>query len=138
MPIQVMFLGHIKRFWFRRVVRSIEVARPILTSGSGLQNVSCQMVGMQVHVKILLVQKGKVDQYIPYENECDGYDHLPLGLRSIYKESIAISLKCSRYGMNFWQKKIGLLGCFCQNIEDCARFTIDDTLVTQPLAEATL
>jgi hypothetical protein len=34
----------------------------------------------------LLKDKGKVD-YIPYENECDGDDELPLSLRSIYKET---------------------------------------------------
>ena len=33
-----------------------------------------------------LKDKGKVD-YIPYENECDGDVDLPLGLRSIYKET---------------------------------------------------
>jgi hypothetical protein len=40
-----------------------------------------------------------------------------------YKLPIAISLKCSRYGMNCQNKKIGLLGCFfhsfCINI--CSR-----------------
>ena len=30
--------------------------------------------------------KGKVE-YIPYENECDGDDDIPLNLRSIYKDT---------------------------------------------------
>ena len=31
--------------------------------------------------------KGKVE-YLPYENECDGYDDFPLNLRSIYKRHV--------------------------------------------------
>jgi hypothetical protein len=42
----------------------------------------------------LLKDKGKVD-YIPYENECDGDDKLPLSLRSIYKETFDRRLYCS-------------------------------------------
>jgi hypothetical protein len=42
----------------------------------------------------LLKDKGKVD-YIPYENECDGDDALPLSLRSIYKETFDRQLYCA-------------------------------------------
>jgi hypothetical protein len=42
----------------------------------------------------LLKDKGKVD-YIPYENECDGDDDLPLSLRSIYKETFDRRLYCA-------------------------------------------
>jgi hypothetical protein len=38
--------------------------------------------------------KGKVD-YIPYEDECDGDDDFPLGLRSIYKETFDRRLYCA-------------------------------------------
>ena len=41
-----------------------------------------------------LKDKGKVD-YIPYENECDGDDDFPLGLRSIYKETFDYRLYCA-------------------------------------------
>jgi hypothetical protein len=41
-----------------------------------------------------LKDKGKVD-YIPYENECDGDDDLPLSLRSIYKETFDRRLYCA-------------------------------------------
>ena len=41
----------------------------------------------------LLKDKGKVD-YIPYENECDGDDGLPLRLRSIYKETFDHQIYC--------------------------------------------
>jgi hypothetical protein len=40
--------------------------------------------GLKMHN--FLKDKGKVD-YIPYENEFDGDDDLPLSLRSIYKET---------------------------------------------------
>jgi hypothetical protein len=40
--------------------------------------------GLKMHN--LLKDNEKVN-YIPYENECDGYDDFPLGLRSIYKET---------------------------------------------------
>ena len=40
--------------------------------------------GLKMHN--FLKDKGKVE-YIPYENECDAYDGLPLSLRSIYKET---------------------------------------------------
>jgi hypothetical protein len=42
----------------------------------------------------LLKDKGKVD-YIPYENECDGYDDFPMSLRSIYKETFDRRLYCA-------------------------------------------
>jgi hypothetical protein len=42
----------------------------------------------------LLKDKGKVD-YIPYENECDGDDDLPLIFRLIYKETFDHHLYCA-------------------------------------------
>lgn len=42
----------------------------------------------------LLKDKGKVD-YIPYENECDVDEELPLNLRSIYKDTFDRRLYCA-------------------------------------------
>ena len=41
-----------------------------------------------------LKDKGNVD-YIPYENECDVDDNLPLILRSIYKDTFDHRLYCA-------------------------------------------
>ena len=41
----------------------------------------------------LLKDKGNVD-YISYENECDGYDELPLNLRLVYKYTFDHRLYC--------------------------------------------
>jgi hypothetical protein len=49
-------------------------------------------IDLKLHT--LLKDRGKVD-YIPYENECDADDDLPLSFRSIYKETFDHRLYCS-------------------------------------------